>query len=252
MTDGSHQTVRRFARSLNLLVTSLVDFVFPARCPLCFRPTQSSDPHALCSPCLSKVTFISPPFCTKCGIPFTSRTEKSHLCGRCLIEETSYGRARAVCTFGGSAKTAIHTFKYQNKTYLAKTLIGLLEMSPVQFTIDHYDCLLAVPLHKNRLRDRGYNQSLLLVREISHRCGVPVDDRLLERTRDSAAQTGLTGPERRENVKGVFSLGASPVGKTILLVDDVFTTGATVNECAEVLLRGGAEKIDVLTVARAV
>jgi len=165
---------------------------------------------------------------------------------------TSYDTARAVCAFSGSIKTAIHAFKYQNKTYLAKTLIGLMEKSPLRFNIHQYDALVPVPLHRNRLRQRGYNQSLLLAREIGHRYHVPVDERILKRVRDSAPQTELRGTKREENVKGVFALGADPGGKMILLVDDVLTTGATVRECARVLLRGGARKIDIFAVARAV
>jgi ComF family protein len=160
--------------------------------------------------------------------------------------------ARALCTFSGSIKTAIHAFKYQNKTNLAKTLIGLMKRSTLPLRIDQYDKLVPVPLHKNRLRQRGYNQSLLLAREISKRYRVPMGERILTRIRDSIPQVQLVGAKRERNVKGVFAREGDVVGMKILLVDDVFTTGATVNECARVLLKGGAKRIDVFTVARAV
>jgi ComF family protein len=160
--------------------------------------------------------------------------------------------ARALFTFSGTIKTAIHAFKYQNETYLAKTLIGLMERNPLPLRMDQYDGLVPVPLHRNRLRQRGYNQSLFLAREISCRYRVPVDDRILKRVRDSVPQVELTGAKREKNVKGVFSLAGDPAEKTVLLVDDVFTTGATVDECARVLLKGGAKKVDVFTVARTV
>jgi ComF family protein len=160
--------------------------------------------------------------------------------------------AKAICRFSGPIRTAIHGFKYQNKTYLAKTLISLMERSPLRFGINEYDLLVPVPLHRNRLRQRGYNQSLLLAREVANRCHVTLNETILKRIQDSAPQTGLVGIKRQENVKGVFSLNGDPTGKVILLIDDVLTTGATVNECARVLLKGGAEKVDVFTVARAV
>ena len=237
---------------MNLFIKSLSDFILPPRCPLCSRPIESPDPHSLCSSCLSEVTFIGPPFCIKCGIPFASQEEESHLCGQCLAGMNTFGMARALCTFSGSARAAIHAFKYQNRTYFAKTLTGLIERSPFPFHIDQYDRLVPVPLHRNRLRHRGYNQCLLLAREMGHRYRVPVDEKVLKRIRDSAPQIELMGAKREENVKGVFSLEGDPEGKTILLVDDVLTTGATVNECTRVLLKGGARKIDVFTVARAV
>lgn len=252
MVDSNSPILERLTDTLNLLVKNLIDFVFPPQCPLCSSPNESPDPHSLCSSCLSEVTFIAPPFCIKCGTPFASQLEESHLCGRCLREMTTYGTARAVYTFSGSIKRAVHAFKYQNKTSLAKTLIRLMERSPFRLKIDRYDTLVPVPLHTNRLRERGYNQSLLLAREIGRRYGVTVDETILRRIRDSVPQIELTGAERQDNVKGVFSLGGDPAGKKILLIDDVFTTGATINECAKVLLRGAAKKVDILTIARAV
>lgn len=252
MVDSNAPALGRFTSKLNLLVRNLVDFVLPPRCPLCSRPTEPLDPHSLCPSCLSEVTYIRPPFCIQCGIPFASQKEESHLCGQCLTGTTVYGMARAACMFSGSARTAIHAFKYQNKTYLARTLIGLMERSPRPFNINRYDTLVPVPLHRNRLRERGYNQSLLLAREMGHRYGVPVDEGVLRRVRDSRPQIELAGVKREENVKGVFSLGGDPADRMILLIDDVLTTGATANECARTLLRGGAREVDIFTIARVV
>ncbi len=242
----------RFHDGMNIIIKNLLDFILPPRCPLCFRPTDLSDPYTLCPSCLSGVTLIGPPLCIKCGIPFASSADESHLCGHCLVAMSSYDTARALLTFSGSIRTAIHAFKYENKTYISKTLLGLMERSPLGLDFHQYDVLVPVPLHRNRLRKRGYNQSLLLSREIGQRYSVPVDDRLLRRVRDSAPQIELMGVEREHNVKGVFSVGGDPTEKTILLVDDVFTTGATVNECARVLRRAGAKRIDIFTIARAV
>jgi ComF family protein len=252
MVDQESSPLERFNGNVGLLVRNLIDFVFPSRCPLCFRPTRSPDPASLCPSCLSEVTFIGPPYCPKCGIPFASQKEESHLCGWCLRQTTAYGVARAVCTFSGSIRTAVHAFKYQNRTYLGKTLIGLMERNAHRFSINRYDTLVPVPLHKNRLKERGYNQSLLLAREMACRHGLSVEPGMLERITDSVPQIALAGARRRENVKGVFSLRGDSAGRRILLIDDVLTTGATVNECAKILQRGKARKVDVFTIARTV
>lgn len=237
---------------MRVLIRSLIDFVLPPRCPLCSAQVDSPDSPSLCASCFSEVTFITPPYCLKCGTPFASQTEESHLCGQCMAGTNAYDMARAIYAFSGSAREAIHAFKYRKKTYLAKILIGLMEGRPPPLRISQYDKLVPVPLHRNRLSQRGYNQSVLLAREMGRRHGVPVDEGALKRTRDSIPQVELTGAERQKNVKGVFSLEGDVVEKKILLVDDVFTTGATVNECAKVLRKGGARRIDVFTLARTV
>ena len=250
---GRHaQKPGRFITPLAALHTSLIDFALPSLCPLCGRLIDSSNPHALCPSCLSGVRFIEPPLCLKCGIPFASDKEESHLCGRCLQGMAFYGVARAVCTFSGSIRQVIHAFKYEGKTRLAKTLVALMEEGPLPLNVSRYDRLVPVPLHRNRLRKRGYNQALLLARELNRRSRVPIDLRLLRRTKDSPPQIELTGSRREENVKGAFSLEGEPRGNTFLLIDDVFTTGATANECARVLIKGSAKRVDILTIARAV
>ena len=250
---GRHaQKLERLITRLTALHTSLIDFALPSLCPLCGRLIDPSNPHALCSSCLSEVRFIEPPFCLKCGIPFASDKEESHLCGRCLQGTAFYGVARAVCTFSGPIRQMIHAFKYEGKTRLAKTLVALTEEGPVLLNVSHYDRLVPVPLHRNRLRKRGYNQALLLARELSRRYRVPIDLQLLRRAKDSPPQIALTGTRREQNVKGAFSLEGEPRGKTLLLIDDVFTTGATANECARMLVKGRAKEVDILTIARAV
>ena len=119
---------------------------------------------------------------------------------------------------------------------------------------DLFDVLIPVPLHKERLRERGFNQALLLVRELSRRTGIPYRKRVLQKKRPTVPQVKLSGVEREKGVRGAFHLleKEEVEGKSILLVDDVYTTGATVNECARVLLAGGAKRVDVLTLAHAI
>jgi ComF family protein len=150
---------------------------------------------------------------------------------------------------------AIHLFKYGRKTSLIQPLSGLAKETFFQFwDTDSIDLLVSVPLHMKRFRERGFNQAHLLVRRWAKQQRIPLDGRTLSRSRGTEPQTNLSGAERRRNIKGAFSIQhpESIKGQKILLVDDVYTTGATVNECARVLMKADAKFVDVLTLARAV
>ena len=150
---------------------------------------------------------------------------------------------------------SIHMLKYRKKSSLARPLSALARETFFQFwDVDEIDLLVSVPLHVKRLRERGFNQAYLLIRSWAKKDGITLDGLTLCRSRRTEPQTTLSRPERRKNIKGAFSLQHSEKirGRKILLVDDVYTTGATVNECARVLMKAGAEFVDVLTLARAV
>ena len=150
---------------------------------------------------------------------------------------------------------AIHLLKYRKKTSLSRPLGALARKTFVQFwDIDAIDLLVSVPLHVKRLRERGFNQAHLLIRGWAKQDGIPLDGLTLSRSRWTAPQTTLSRGERRKNIKGAFSVRHPNriKGRKVLLVDDVYTTGATVNECARVLMKAGAEFVDVLTLARAI
>jgi ComF family protein len=149
---------------------------------------------------------------------------------------------------------AISRFKYQGASRLAKPLGAFLaEYKDPEFPFADFELILSVPLHPRRLRQRGFNQSLLLARRVNRMHSIPLDFTALQRTRHTEPQTQLSGPERRENIRGAFEVRRPEgiVEKHILLIDDVFTTGATVQECSRVLLKAGAKRVDVLTLARA-
>jgi ComF family protein len=149
---------------------------------------------------------------------------------------------------------AIHRFKYQGASHLAKVLgTFLAEYKDPEFPFSDFELILSVPLHPRRLRQRGFNQSLLLARRVRRRHSIPLEITALQRTRHTEPQTQLSGSERQKNIRGAFEVRRPEVvaEKHILLVDDVFTTGSTVQECAKVLLRAGAQQVDVLTLARA-
>ena len=188
-------------------------------------------------------------------MPFVSGGVGTHLCGTCLTRKKYFTRARALGFYEGSLQEAIHRWKYEGKTYLnpffGKWMTGGLSR---HWDADLFDLLIPVPLHKQRLRERGFNQALLLVKELSHRTGIPYLKRVLQKRRPTIPQANLSGKEREKEVKGAFLVvGREKVeGKSILLVDDVYTTGATVRECSKVLMAAGAERVDVLTLAHAI
>jgi ComF family protein len=243
--------------------------IFPPKCLVCntyyawqppagqahFDPVSHVVAPYFCDACREGLTRVASPICSKCGLPFGSRQGEDHTCSECLLEERYFRKARAFGVYEGHLMEAIHRFKYGKKTSLSQPLGALVEEAFFRFwDANAVDLLLPVPLHIKRLRERGFNQAYLMIRRWAKREGVLCDGLMLSRSRWTESQTKLSGTERRKNVKGAFSVRHPEAirGQTILLVDDVFTTGATVNECARVLMRAGAESVDVLTLARAV
>ncbi|MBW1889196.1 MAG: ComF family protein [Deltaproteobacteria bacterium] len=205
----------------------------------------------LCPGCAQRFTAVESPICMRCGLVFKSRQGEDHLCGECLESEKPFGIARAAGIHDQSLMSIIHAYKYGGKVLLAEPLSKLLAaVYERHWRPASIDLVLPVPLHAARLRSRGFNQAYLLVRPWEK---VVARD-LLRRTRPTPPQTGLGRKSRLSNVRGAFAVDdrLSIKNKRILLVDDVYTTGATVIECARVLQKCGASKVDILTVARAV
>lgn len=238
-------------------LATLLALLYPQRCPSCATIVENEE--RFCPNCLPHIRPIMPPFCLCCGVPFISQEGPDHLCGRCLREPPPFRQARAWAYYQYGADSlqpvsdAIQHFKYHRDLSVGKTL-ALLAASHYPFASASYDVIIPVPLHLKRLRWRGFNQSLLLARAIGTRHQVTVDPFLLERSRPTVPQTQLTGKDRRTNVKGAFTVSMADRvrDKQILLVDDVYTSGATVHECAATLMSAGAEVVDVFTLARAV
>lgn len=219
----------------------------------------------LCQACSNSFIPVEPPICLSCGIMFKSREGENHICGECMTSSQKIRRSRASGVYDKALKAMIHCLKYKGKIQLAKPL-GMFLFSAFMSYWDKesIDIIVPVPLHIKRFRKRGFNQSFLLVRgwaqlaqslniNFAH---IEIDKHLLLRNRWTYSQTGLDRKQRAANIKNAFSINKSSniagiAGKRILLVDDVYTTGATANECAKVLLRGGAGSVDVLTLARA-
>ena len=239
---------------MGFFLEKLAQFLLPPQCYCCGDFLEEGQ-RGICPDCFSGVRWIKPPFCTVCGIPFPSPETENHPCGACLKKEKYFTAARALGYYEGSLQEAIHRWKYEGKTHLT-SLLGywMLEGLDRYWGKDRFDLLIPVPLHIQRLRQRGFNQALLLVKELSRRTGVPYAKRILRKKRATNPQVTLSRREREKEVRGAFVIAEKKKleGKAILLVDDVYTTGATANECSRVLRAAGAESVDILTLARTV
>ena len=238
---------------LRRLLSPLAASVFPDLCPLCREPL----PHAgsrFCATCEANLVPISHPFCPRCGEPFAAKIGLDHPCGRCRKRQPPFARARGFGLYQGPLAEAIRRLKYRAEFSLTRCLSGILEEAfGREFGKETYDLVIPVPLHHRRLRTRGFNQAILLGRGLAQAHGLRLDCRNLQRVRDTAPQFGLSVRQREENVKGAFALRRPELvaGRRVLLLDDVYTTGATAKECARMLKRAKAASIDVLTLARA-
>ena len=266
----------------------ILDAVFPPKCLVCsrlFRPPDASgsfgpthsrseimEPfiefHQLlsascCPDCLKGFVAVSPPICECCGTMFKGHEDNNHLCGDCLMQPKKFRMARAAMVYDHGLMAVIHRFKYAGKTRLAKPLGRLILDAYLQYWRDEkVDLILPVPLHTKKMRHRGFNQSYLLIdswKSISKPMTddtsmIPIKTDILVRKKATLPQAGLGRQQRLTNIKGAFKvrIPEKVFGKKVLLVDDVYTTGATVNECARMLLKAGARIVDVLTAARAV
>lgn len=231
----------------------LLGLLFPPRCPGCWRIGSG---QGFCDSCSEAVLFLRSPLCTICGTSFDGMGD-DHPCARCLGQRPSFQRARAGAAYAdssgatGAIATAMQRYKYGPDVTLAPVLGNLLaDLCP--YTENH-DMILPVPLHISRLRRRGFNQSLLLARALAKRRSLPIQPSLLVRTRATSPQVGLSELERRRNTAGAFAVPepGKVRDRSVLLIDDVYTTGATLNECARTLRRAGAGQVDVLVLLRA-
>lgn len=229
----------------------VTDTLFPPACAACRQLTGRHG--ALCAECWGAMHFITPPLCHACGLPFDYVLGEDALCGRCLEERPPYRQARALLRYDEHSKGQLIAFKYHDKTQLApvfgRWLARLAEELPAR-----PDCIIPVPLHYRRLVRRRYNQAALLAQALARETGFVFLPDGLERVRATVPQTGLTRRQRDDNMRGAFRVRArhakTLVGASVLLVDDVMTTGATLNACTRSLRDAGTRDVCVVTIAR--
>ena len=239
-----------FPSRLRRVGRAIVDAVLPPRCLACGETV--SEPDSLCGRCWSSITFFAPPYCSICGLPFPYPMGEGAVCASCARERVSWDRARAVMRYDKNSRRLVLSLKHGDRTHLARAL-GLWMHRAGGEILDGADLIFPVPLHWTRLFTRRYNQAGLLAHAIRAAGGPPVAPDWLVRRRRTPSQGRLGSLARARNVRGAFQLrpGRSVHGKRVVIIDDVLTTGATVEECARVLRRAGAEWVGVLTLARA-
>jgi ComF family protein len=234
------------------LLRGFLDLVYPRACAACGRGV-ASEPGHICWECRAAFRFIEDDFCEHCGDPVDGMAGRSFKCSACVDHRPAFDRARSAIRYRGPARRALQAFKYEQAPHLgadfAPFLTGCVR---AEFQRIPLDSVTFVPLHAKRERERTYNQSRLLAQRLARDLALPLVDRCLVRVRATATQTDLTAAARRRNVRGAFQARerAWVQGRRFLLVDDVMTTGATVDECARVLKGAGAAGVFVATVAR--
>lgn len=243
----------RLAAPLRVLLRFALDVALPPLCPSCRQPL--GDGAGLCAACWAKLAFIEPPYCPRLGIPFAYDPGPGLLSMEAIANPPTYDRARAAVRYDEIARELVHRLKYGDRLDLAPMMGQWMARAGRELTEDA-DALVPVPLHWRRLWARRFNQSAALAGAVSQLAGVPVLHEALRRVRATPHQVGLDKAERAANVQGAFRVPperkAEIIGRRLILVDDVLTSGATVDACARALLRAGAARVDVLVFARVV
>lgn len=219
------------------------EIIFPENlyCIGCDKPIKKGRPDSLCDHCREKMIYNQPQMCTKCGK--FQKQKKAHFCESCAASPHVYDRAVAAAVYEDEAVKIVHALKYGGRSYMAKN-VGYI-MSGAVKSIGEYDIIIPVPLHRSRLKMRGFCQTTLISRSLSEISGKPLYKDALIRVKKTAPMRGLGTDERRENIEAAFEVKRPEVfdGKKVLLVDDVLTTGSTASECATVMKAAGAKSV---------
>jgi ComF family protein len=247
---ASASRLKRAADAARTILRSALDLALPRLCAACRAPVEG---QGLCPTCWSKLSFISRPYCERLGIPFVYDPGPGILSMEAIADPPAYNRARAAVRFDEVSRALVHALKYGDRLDLAPTMGRWLGHAGREVLADA-DALVPVPLHWRRNWARRFNQSAMLAASISATAGVPIAAGALKRVKPTVQQVGLSRSERAANVQGAFRVPAerkaAVVGRKLVLVDDVLTSGATAEGCARALLRAGAANVDVLVFAR--
>jgi len=242
-----------FADGLRAAAATAADLALPPQCLGCDTPTGGHG--GLCARCWSKLRLIEKPYCARLGVPFAYDIGPGALSAEAIADPPPFDRCRAVAAFDDTARALVHGLKYRDRLDLAAWMAAWMRRAGGELVNDA-DAIVPVPLHNRRLWWRRYNQSALLSGAIARAASRPLLTRVLKRIRPTEQQVGLTHDQRDKNVRGAFRVadGERPQvdGKRILLVDDVYTTGATAKAATRALLRAGTAAVDVLVFARVV
>ncbi len=229
-----------------------LDLLFPPRCISCRVPTASA--HELCAECWDTVRFVHPPYCTVCALPLEFDMGEETTCAKCSDKQPFYDSLRTVFHYDEHSQKLVTRYKYSDATYMTERFAKWMFEAAKDCLTDHIDFVVPVPLHWRRSWRRGYNQSALLARRIAAFSGAGYAPDMLKRTRHTSPQASLNQRQRRRNVKQAFALHKRYADEVkdahIMLVDDVMTTGATLEACVASLRQAGAKEVHLLTLAR--
>ena len=241
--------------SVKSLLNAGLGFVYPEVCQVCREARATPAECYLCASCRASVRYIEPPLCERCGRPVQGAISTAFECSNCRQTEWHFRSARSAVLARDSVLEVIHQYKYRRACWFEPFLADLLiQRAAPELRGEHWDWIVPVPLHPARLREREFNQAERLARRLSAAMGIPLNTRLLQRVIPTKTQTLLSRAERLANVRRAFALRGAPAlqGERIVLIDDVFTTGATTSACARVLREAGAGQVSVWTVARGI
>ena len=254
MTDATASQPLALATStVRRAAAALVDLLLPPRCPGCGMIVAGQD--RFCSDCWSQLDFLVPPACACCDLPLPSETGPAALCGGCIASPPPFARAVAPLAYGDMARGVVMRLKYGRRIGAARLMADLMAMRlGDRDTAEGPPLLVPVPLHRWRIWSRGFNQSALIARHLGERFDWPVDVDALVRIRRTVPLRGLGKQARAKEVSNAFAVPPDAreriAGRSVLLVDDVFTSGATAGACARALKRGGASRVEVIAFAR--
>ncbi|NOQ87328.1 MAG: ComF family protein [Gammaproteobacteria bacterium] len=229
------------------LAQKLLSNLFPSRCILCLKTVKQS--FEVCPDCYQALPHNNV-CCVRCALPLAEGIHNAVLCERCIQKTPAFDYAHSLFRYEDEVIGLVHRLKFGEKISYARS-IGELLLRRLLETDEMPDCLLPVSLHKSRLRQRGFNQSIEISRVLAKKLAIPIEHSAVIRQRSTVAQTGLNAKQRQKNIKGAFSVVRQLNYKHVLIVDDVMTTGATVNELAKVLKKNGVSRVGVLSIARA-
>ncbi len=237
------------ARRASLFERAL-DFLLPPLCLKCDTPVGGD--QTLCPDCWKAIHFITAPYCARCGTPFDMPVDAGTLCGACFEEPPVFAMARSAMVYDDASKPLVLSFKHGDRLHYVQALAAWMLRTGTEIWTKPDIVIVPVPLHRWRLFRRRYNQAALLAQELGRQTGLPTSVDVLHRIRATPTQGHLNRQQRRQNIAGAFQVmrRAAVAGKVVVLVDDVMTTGATVNECARVLCAAGATEVHILTLAR--
>lgn len=231
------------------IISSVINLLFPPHCIICGVGITSED--QICLKCKNTIPFIESSVCSCCGVVFPVNVGTNHFCGRCIKKKPSYQEVLAFTQYEEPIVTVLHRLKYAGDTSGLVVIRYCIRENQIQHFED-IDVVIPVPLHLKRLRKRGFNQALLLAREFFYKRNAIIQSDILQRVRNTDSQTFLSREDRRKNLRKAFVVERQERvrGKRVCLVDDVFTTGATIEECSKTLVKAGASEVVALVFAR--